>query len=59
MLDEAFEKYKDLFSLILHTDQGWQYQMGKYQEKLRERKIKQPMSRKENCLDNSLIENFF
>lgn len=44
---------------ILHSDQGWQYQMPKYRQKLAELKIKQSMSRKGNCLDNSPTENFF
>lgn len=44
---------------ILHSDQGWQYQMQKYQERLEELKIEQSMSRKGNCLDNSPTENFF
>lgn len=44
---------------ILHSDQGWQYQMQKYQDKLKELKLEQSMSRKGNCLDNSPTENFF
>ena len=44
---------------ILHSDQGWQYQMQKYQKRLEELKIEQSMSRKGNCLDNSPTENFF
>ena len=31
----------------------------KYQYLLKEKGIRQNMSRKENCLDNSLAENFF
>jgi transposase InsO family protein len=44
---------------ILHSDQGWQYQMKEYQEILSKKKIKQSMSRKGNCLDNAVMENFF
>lgn len=44
---------------ILHSDQGWQYQMKGYQKKLKEHGIVQSMSRKGNCLDNSVMENFF
>lgn len=44
---------------ILHSDQGWQYQMSKYREKLKELDIIQSMSRKGNCLDDSPTENFF
>ena len=59
MLDKAFEQYDDLDGLIFHSDQGWQYQMSHYQKKLKEKGIIQSMSRKGNCLDNSLMENFF
>ncbi len=59
MLNSAFEKHTDLQGLVLHSDQGWQYQMEKYQSKLKDKGIIQSMSRKGNCLDNSVIENFF
>ena len=59
MLDKAFEKIPDGTNLILHSDQGWQYQMKHYQHRLREKGIIQSMSRKGNCLDNSVMENFF
>ena len=44
---------------ILHSDQGWQYQMKEYQQLLEEHNITQSMSRKGDCLDNSVMENFF
>ena len=44
---------------ILHSDQGWQYQHKLYQRKLAEYGIVQSMSRKGNCLDNAVMENFF
>lgn len=59
MLNKAFAKISDNTNLILHSDQGWQYQMKKYQNMLKEKGIIQSMSRKGNCLDNSLAENFF
>ena len=59
MLDKAFEKIPDGIELILHSDQGWQYQQKIYQRMLREKGIRQSMSRKGNCLDNAVIENFF
>ncbi|WP_425365536.1 DDE-type integrase/transposase/recombinase, partial [Gemmiger formicilis] len=31
MLDKAFEKIPDETGLILHSDQGWQYQHKRYQ----------------------------
>lgn len=59
MLDKAYEKNDDLSGLTLHSDQGWQYQMKKFQGRLKEKGIVQSMSRKGNCLDNSVMENFF
>lgn len=59
MLDKAFEKYDNLEGLIIHSDQGWQYQMKRYRYLLKEKGITQSMSRKGNCLDNSVMENFF
>ena len=59
MLEKAFSKVPDNTNLILHSDQGWQYQMKQYQHLLKEKGIRQSMSRKGNCLDNSLVENFF
>ena len=59
MLNEAFEKHNDLKGLILHSDQGWQYRQLEYQHKLQEQGILQSMSRKGNCLDNAIMENFF
>ena len=44
---------------LLHSDQGWQYQHAQYQLALKEHGIIQSMSRKGNCLDNSVMENFF
>lgn len=44
---------------ILHSDQGYQYQMKGYQKVLKDLGIIQSMSRKGNCLDNSPTENFF
>ena len=59
MLEKAFSKIPDNTNLILHSDQGWQYQMKQYQWLLKDKGIRQSMSRKGNCLDNSLVENFF
>lgn len=44
---------------ILHSDQGWAYQHKKYQQLLKSNGLRQSMSRKGNCLDNSMMENFF
>ena len=60
MLDEAlFAKIPAGTNLILHSNQGWQYQHKQYRRMLREKGIRQSMSRKGNCLDNAVIENFF
>lgn len=59
MLDKAFAKIPNGTNLILHADQGWQYQHRQYQRMLKEKGIRQSMSRKGNCLDNAVIENFF
>ena len=59
MLDKAFSKIPDDTNLIFHSDQGWQYQHKMYQKRLKEKGIRQSMSRKGNCLDNAIMENFF
>jgi transposase InsO family protein len=59
MIDKAFNQYDNLEGLIFHSDQGWQYQMKQYGLWLKSRGIKQSFSRKGNCMDNSLMENFF
>lgn len=59
MLDKAFKKIGSKTNLILHSDQGWQYRMKKYQERLKKKGIIQSMSRKGNCYDNAVMENFF
>lgn len=59
MLDKALEQYDNLEGLVFHSDQGWQYQMKQYSMWLKARGIKQSFSRKGNCMDNSLMENFF
>ena len=59
MLKKAFKKYPQLDGLILHSDQGWHYQHGMYQKMLKDHNITQSMSRKGNCLDNAMMENFF
>lgn len=59
MLDKAFAKLPDNTNLIFHSDQGWQYQHKTYQRRLKDKGIRQSMSRKGNCLDNAVMENFF
>lgn len=59
MLDAAIAKEKPPKGLVLHSDQGWHYQHKSYQNKLVNNGLIQSMSRKGNCLDNSMMENFF
>ena len=61
MLNKAFDKTddKELEDLIFHSDQGLQYQHKSYQQRLKNKGIKQSMSRKGNSMDNGLMENFF
>jgi putative transposase len=59
MLKKALDKIPDSIDLILHSDQGWHYQMPQYRSLLAEKRVLQSMSRKGNCLDNAMAENFF
>lgn len=59
MLNNALKKIPKDTNLILHSDQGWLYQMRRYQSILKKNGILQSMSRRGNCLDNAIIENFF
>lgn len=63
MVDDMLTKALSVLSEgeypLLHSDQGWQYQMTHYQKRLRESGLEQSMSRKGNCYDNAVIESFF
>jgi putative transposase len=59
MLHQAFVQIPDDVNLILHSDQGWQYQHQHYRDVLKSKGVRQSMSRKGNCLDNAVMENFF
>ena len=59
MLKSALQRLRTEDKPVLHSDQGWQYQMGFYQQALQERGVIQSMSRKGNCLDNAVMENWF
>lgn len=59
-LAQAIEATNDCkYRRTFHSDQGWAYQMKAYAKTLKDNKIFQSMSRKGNCLDNSVMENFF
>jgi transposase InsO family protein len=47
MLDKAFKKVSITQPLLLHSDQGWQYQMKQYQHLLQEKGIMQACLEKE------------
>ena len=59
MLKDALKKLKSTEKPIIHSDQGWQYQMRHYQQQLKQHGLIQSMSRKGNCLDNASMESFF
>ena len=59
MLEQAFEKIPDKTNLLLHSDQGWHYRHKQYVQMLKDKGIRQSMSRKGNCYDNAVMENFF
>lgn len=59
MLKDALRRLGPQEQPIVHSDQGWHYQMGSYQKLLTERALTQSMSRKGNCLDNAAMESFF
>ena len=59
MLTEAFATIPDGTGLMLHSDQGWHYRVPTYLSMLSEKGVPQSMSRKGNCLDNAVMENFF
>lgn len=59
MLDKVLVRLPERHQLLIHSDQGWHYQMNKYRRALESRGVVQCMSRKGNCYDNSIMGNFF
>lgn len=59
MLAQGLENVNESDELLIHSDQGWHYRMPQYQSALKENNITQSMSRKGNCHDNAVMENFF
>ena len=59
MLNQMYESVDLPEGVVLHSDQGWHYQHAAYQNSLKKHGIIQSMSRKGNCLDNAMMENFF
>lgn len=58
-LDEALQTVQEPGTLVIHSDQGFHYQHRSWVVRLEKAGIKQSMSRKGNCLDNSPMECFF
>lgn len=59
-LNEAISATNDCkYRRTFHSDQGWAYQMKAYSSTLKSNRIFQSMSRKGNCHDNAVMENFF
>lgn len=56
---ELLEKKVNLEEVLIHSDQGIQYTCSAYVELLASKKVIQSMSRKGNCWDNAVVENFF
>ncbi|AVS47587.1 IS3 family transposase [Escherichia coli] len=59
MLNKGLESLAEGEKPLLHSDQGWQYRIKSYQSALADKGLVQSMSRKGNCLDNAVMENFF
>jgi len=59
MLEKALERLPEKHKLLMHSDQGWHYQMQQFRHALESRGVVQSMSRKGNCYNNSVMENFF
>ena len=59
MLNRMYDSVDLPDGAVLHSDQGWHYQHAVYQNSLKKHGIIQSMSRKGNCLDNAMMENFF
>ena len=58
-LDKLEPRINPELKPILHSDQGWQYQVSEYRDRLKDLGIVQSMSRKGNCHDNAPAESFF
>jgi putative transposase len=59
MLTKAFDRLHASERPMLHSDQGWQYRMPAFRQRLQHNGLVQSMSRKGNCLDNAAMESFF
>ncbi|MBG6226441.1 putative transposase [Arthrobacter sp. CAN_A2] len=58
-LRQALATLKDGQRPLVHSDQGFQYQHASWRRLLQNAGATQSMSRKGNCYDNAVMENFF
>ncbi|MGO4955631.1 IS3 family transposase, partial [Ligilactobacillus ruminis] len=58
-VDELIRNLPDHACPLIHSDQGWQYQLPYYTQRLANHHFVQSMSRKGHCLDNAPVESFF
>jgi len=59
MLEKALTRLDEKTKPMIHSDQGWHYRHMTYRKTLESHGLAQSMSRKGNCLDNAVAENFF
>ena len=58
-LKNAIDWHEPDEGLMVHTDQGFQYQHASWRRQVESVGGTQSMSRKGNCYDNAVMENFF
>lgn len=58
-LDAAIATLPPKTAPLVHSDQGFHYQHLSWHKRLASVGATQSMSRKSNCLDNAVMENFF
>ena len=59
MLNKAFERFPFVQGLVMHSDQGWQYQHAFYRGELQKHGIIQSMSRMETFFGRLKNEMFY
>lgn len=57
--NSSFPENINHLETIIHSDQGWLYQIKSFERLVAPYNLIQSMSRKGNCLDNALMEGFF
>lgn len=58
-LSRAIKEHQPAPGLMVHTDQGLHYQHSSWRDLITQAGADQSMSRKGNCFDNAVMENFF